>query len=546
MKRILLYILFLLSLSGSLGASGDSAGSDQHLAPSAMRTAESHKGFSFNEEGLPIYGSQLFQGDFRDLSFSGFNPHYQVSVGDVVQVMIWGAMENSLELTVDPQGNIFIPRVGPVQVQGVRNDELNNMITNRVSDVYSDNIEVYANLRSSQTVKVFVSGFVRKPGLYQGFSSDSVLYYLDQAGGVDPERGSYREISIIRQNEVRQTVNLYDFLQKGVLPIIQFQDGDVILVEARGNVVPVIGNVTNPALFEFSGEKVSLAGILHYAAPNPDATTVTVRRYARGDKSTLVRTLDELDGVMLRPGDQVRVSGRHVSRNILINFTGEHEGPGYQVLSQGASFRDAVELIVPSSYSDMEALHLYRESVAQRQKELLNQSLDNLERSIVGATSSLLEEAQLRRIEAEIVQGFIERARDVQPRGQILFESLDRAMDLTLRDGDTIYVPSRNELVNVHGEVKYPNTQTFREGERLSSYIERAGGFTENADERDIIIIRTNGFVETVGRGRRATLNPGDEIIVMPKPDEKRFLFAREITTIIYQVALSARVVLGL
>ncbi|MCH8474839.1 MAG: SLBB domain-containing protein [Opitutales bacterium] len=545
MKRTPFYILLFI-LTGNLWASEDSESSNRNATPSTDRMERPYQAFSLNAEGLPIYGSQLFQGDFRDLSFSGFNPHYQVSVGDIVQVMIWGAMESSLELTVDPQGNIFIPRVGPVKVQGVRNDELNNMISNRVSEVYSDNIEVYANLRSSQTVKVFVSGFVQKPGLYQGFSSDSVLYYLDQAGGVDPERGSYREISIIRQNEVRKQVNLYDFLQKGVLPITQFQDGDVILVEARGNVVPVIGNVTNSALFEFSGEDVPLSRILQYAAPNPDATAVTVRRYARGNQSTLVRSLDELEGVMLRPGDQVRVSGRHVSKNILINFTGEHEGPGYQVLPKGARFREAVDLIVSSAYSDMESLHLYRESVAKRQKELLEQSLDNLERSIVGATSSLMEEAQLRRIEAEIVQGFIERARNVEPRGQILFESLDRAMDLTLRDGDTIYIPSKNELVNIHGEVKYPNTQTFRDGERVSHYIERAGGFTENADERDIIIIRTNGFIDTVGRGRRATLNPGDEIIVMPKPDEKRFLFAREISTIIYQVALSARVVIGL
>jgi protein involved in polysaccharide export with SLBB domain len=246
------------------------------------------KRFAFDEDGLAIFGSQLFQGEFSDLSFSGFNPNYQIGVGDQIQIMIWGAMDTTLELSVDAKGNIFIPKVGPVPLLGVRNEDINSIVSIRIQEVYKDNIESYANLRSTQTVKVFVSGFVEKPGLYQGFASDSVLYFIDQSGGVDAMRGSYRSISLVRNKQTVSSVNLYDFLKDGSLPLSQFRDGDVILVGPRGHSIKVTGEVINSALFEFEGNDIPLSEVLELASPNHEASSVSIRRVQNGVSSAQV------------------------------------------------------------------------------------------------------------------------------------------------------------------------------------------------------------------------------------------------------------------
>ena len=515
---------------------------------SPEKERDSRNQFRFSDEGLIIYGSQLFQGDFGDLSFSGFNPNYQIGVGDKIQLKIWGSVEAQKTLQVDARGNIFIPRIGPVQVLGVRNGRLDEVIQSHIESVYSDNVESYAHLLSTQTAKVFVSGYVNKPGLYEGFSSDSPLYFLDRAGGVDSQRGGYLEIKIKRGKEQLATLNLYDFLREGHLPSTHFRDGDVILVGPRNHTVAVIGRVLNPARFEFEGKRVNLQKMLKLAKPEADATSATVRRAKKGDSETFVIPLEQADTFELQAGDRISVNSRNIERNLLIKISGEHLGTERIILPNDATFSQAIEKIEPSSLSNMEAIQIFRESVAARQKELLKQSLDNLERKVLSARSSSLEEAKLRKAESETILDFIDRAREAEPKGQIILESIEAASDMRLENNDIINIPKKKDIVAVNGEVMFPNTQTFREDENIDEYIERAGGFTEMALTDKAIIIRPNGLVETVDirSWRSPNIGPGDEILILPELDKKNMLFAKEITSIIYQLALGARVFVGI
>lgn len=558
-RATLVFCMLLMQLTGAHSTSQQSIAADT-TAVDAVRADANFpngnqgglngdlpaSGFSYTADGFPIFGSQLFQGDFKDLSFRGFNPNYQIGIGDEIQVMIWGAMDDALKLTVDAQGNIFLPRVGPVPVLGVRNADLIELVNKRIRRVYRENVDAYANLLSTQAVKVFVSGFVRKPGLYEGFASDSVLYYLDRAGGIDPERGSYLRISLLRHNERIAEVNLYDFLENGTLPITQFRDGDVVLVGPIGNTVIINGEVSNPGRFEFLGPKVNAGKLMTLASPSANATNLSIRRNQRGASQALVYSLEELDHIDLEPRDRIQVSSRHAPETILVSITGEHRGVEDIVLPHGALLADAISLIEPTNRSNLQALQLFRESVAERQKQLLIQALDNLERSVLNARSSSLEEAQLRLAESEMILNFVERARAVEPKGQVLLESLASADRVHLEDGDIIFVPSRSSLVTVYGEVNFPNTQTHRNRESITNYVERAGGFSPNANKNEIIVIRANGTIDNVGSGRRETIEPGDEIIVLPRPDSKNLQLAKDISTILYQLAISARVVIGL
>ena len=559
------YLLFLNALVGAQLASG--LGAIEHTMPDEAQSHSEQQslqrqlnedsaaidvkdgGFSayeLTEDGLPIFGSQLFQGDFADLSFGGFNPDYQIALGDQIQVLIWGAMSEELKLRVDAKGNVFIPRVGPVHVQGVRNGDLNQVIQRKIEQVYKENVESYASLSSTQTVKVFVSGFVNKPGLYQGFASDSVLYYLDRAGGVDSKRGSYLQVSVVRGDQVIKEIDLYRFLESGRMPLTQFRDGDVILIKARGHTATVTGNVINSGRFEFAGDEVALTRILNLASPNSQATSVSVRRVRGGDSSVRVHSLTQLDGVNVLPGDVINVTSRGVSANVLVAFSGEHAGLENQVFPIGTTLAEVIDSIAPTSLSNLDAVQVFRRSVAERQSELIHQSLNSLERQVLTASSVSLEEAQLRQVEAETIFAFIQRARQIEPKGQIIMDGLEDAKQLYIEDGDIVHIPAKSNLVTVYGEVKYPNTQIHRPDDSVKTYLSRAGGFTENANYKELVLVRPNGLVRSIGKGRGYDPEPGDEIIVLASVDSKKLMFAKEISTIIYQIALGARVVVGL
>lgn len=236
----LLLAVTLLASAGAVSAQALSTGEARKLAStsSKLETTVTNKaapvvtpeatpappeqgsGFRSVPLDLPpqtVLGEQLFLGNFARQTFAGFNPDYRIGVGDSITLQMWGAYEFSQTLVVDAQGNLFVPQVGPVRVLGAANAELNDVVRDAVKRVFQNNVNVYANLEVSQPVKVFVTGFVRRPGLYNGLSSDSLLTYLDKAGGVDPSRGSFLDIRLLRNGKVRQMVNLYDFLFQGRL-----------------------------------------------------------------------------------------------------------------------------------------------------------------------------------------------------------------------------------------------------------------------------------------------------------------------------------------
>jgi protein involved in polysaccharide export with SLBB domain len=112
---------------------------------------------------------------------------------------------------VDAQGNVFLPNVGPIPVAGTKNAELTAKMRAGLGRVYARNFEVYTNLLTAKPVAVFVTGGVKRPGRYAGVPSDSALFFLEQAGGIDPRLGSYRNISVLRAGQKLAELDLYDF-----------------------------------------------------------------------------------------------------------------------------------------------------------------------------------------------------------------------------------------------------------------------------------------------------------------------------------------------
>ena len=173
---------------------------------------------------------------------------------------------------------------------------------------------------------------------------------------------------------------------------------------------------------------------------------------------------------------------------------------------------------------------------------MLDASLRNLETYALTARSATSEEANLRTREAELILKFIERARMVQPKGQVLLAQREEAGNTLLEDGDVIKVPEQSNLVLVSGEVILPNALVYDPRAGVEDYIRRSGGYTQGANEARVLVLRQDGSVVENTR----QLMPGDEILVMPKIQTKSIEIARGLTQILYQIAIAAKVALDL
>ncbi|MGP9632680.1 polysaccharide biosynthesis/export family protein [Halomonas sp. AOP43-A1-21] len=497
-----------------------------------------------NPDALPPFGANLFTGGFRGAMGDGLNSDYQVKPGDQVTVRAWGAFEFDRVLPVDAQGNIFIPGSGPLNIEGQNSQQVDNSVRRAITSVYPDNVEVYTNLQGVQPVAVFVTGYVDSPGRYAGTPNDSLLYFLDQAGGIDQDLGSYRQIRVMRNERSVATVDLYDFLINGTIARPQFQDGDTIVVEERGPAIAVGGDVHREHRYELLGNQLSGAELVNLARLKSGVSHVLLRGNRESGPIAQYFPIDMFYGQTIRSGDEVMFSADQRSETIVVEVEGSYYGPSRYALPRNARLSELLDAIaVPERMTAVESISLQRESVKEQQQQSMEDSLRRLETTYLSAPSSTNEEAQVRAQEAELIQNFVARARGLEPSGRMVVAYDGRISDIRLQDGDIITIPEISDSMLISGEVLVPQAAVYRPGMNVIDYIESAGGFTNRADEDHILIVRQNGAVENA---RKVNLRPGDEILVMPAAPTHNLQLAATLTQILYQVAVATRVAVDL
>jgi len=468
-----------------------------------------------------------------------------IAPGDHVAVNVWGAVPFNEVLVVDSQGNIFLPEIGPIRLAGVRNAELTETVRNGMKRVYARNVDVYTNLLTAKPVAVFVTGGVLRPGRYAGIPSDSALFFLDQAGGIDPKLGSYRSISILRGGQSIAEIDLYDFILKGLLPTVQFQEGDTILVHQRGPVAALTGNVATPATIEFKAGELSGKEALAVIPGAATATEVTVQGIRRGVPISQTLSRAAFSTFEVQDGDVITMRDDGRADTILVHLEGEYRGPSVLSVRRGSRLVDVLNYIpVVPGLANTSAVHLKRASVAKTQKDAIEDSLFRLERSALLALSNSRGEADIRVKEAGLTQRFVERARLIQPLGRVVTRSGGQQTNLVLENDDIIVIPTRSTIVHVEGEVWMSQAVMFEKDLTAEEYIEAAGGYTDRADSGKVIIVHDDASVTIADPD--VVVQPGDEILVPPRVDSKVVQNVLDVTQIIYQIAIAAAVVLAL
>ena len=494
---------------------------------------------------LQPFASNLFEGRFASTFSDTASNDYVLAPGDRIVIRVWGVRAYDDVLVVDQQGNIFIPEVGPVHVGGLTNSQLLSTVRGAISRVYTNNVQVYVNLQSAQPVAVYVTGFVNHPGRYAGGSVDSVLSFVDRAGGIDPARGSYRHIEIIRGGKSIAKLDLYLFAFQGKVPQLRLKNGDVILVNEKGVSVSAYGLLREEAQYEFSKPAAAKgSGLIELASPLKNVSHVSVTGTRNKAPFNKYFTVEAFKDFKLADGDIVEFVADKPGETIMATVTGAITGASRYPVKKTVKLRDLLRQVeVEPELAATDAVYLRRKSVARDQKAVIQDSLHRLEKAALTATSATPEEATVRVEEAKLIQDFVKRASLLEPDGVIVVSRGGQVNDIWLEDGDEIVIPQKSNVVQITGEVVMPKSIAFEEGMSLDDYLAAAGGVSDRGDEKHILVAKQNG---EVGLAEHLGINAGDRILVLPKVDVKSMLLAKDLMTIIYQIAVATKVAVDL
>lgn len=341
---------------------------------------------------LNMFGQSLFRNvpsTFAPVDRIPVTPDYLIGPGDELLVRAWGQIDVNYRAIVDRTGAIYLPKIGPISVAGVRYDQLNTYLKSEISRVFK-NFELDVTLGRLRAVQVFVVGQVRRPGSYTVSSLSTLVNALFASGGPS-KRGSMRRILLRREGKDVTSFDLYDLIAFGdKTKDVQLLSGDVILVPPVGRLVALSGSVNVPGIYELK-EHETLGDVLGYAG----GFTTT----ASGQKTFIdriddrqVRHTAELDlssaglKTELRDGDIIRVL--HISPKFdnAITLRGNVAVPGRYPWREGMRVKDLIpsrDALVTQEFwklqnklaVDLESLTFKsREDIEDLQRELENRS----------------------------------------------------------------------------------------------------------------------------------------------------------------------------
>jgi polysaccharide export outer membrane protein len=157
---------------------------------------------------------------------------YTIGPGDTLEISVWRDESLSREVIVPPDGIISFPLIGDVNVIGKTVANLRNTVTTHLSD-YIPDATVTVILKTFNSLRAYVIGKVRNPGMYPISLDTNVMQVLSMAGGLNPY-ASESNIHILRRikgSSIKIPFNYSDVLKgRNLKQNVTLQRGDVVVV----------------------------------------------------------------------------------------------------------------------------------------------------------------------------------------------------------------------------------------------------------------------------------------------------------------------------
>ena len=259
--------------------------------------------------------------------------NYRLGPGDVVNVDIWGASQESVTETISPDGTITIEGIGVIQLGGLSVSQAKQRLRQTIGPRYQGS-SIDLTLGQTRTITVSVTGEVKMPGTYTMSAFATVYNALYMAGGPN-DIGTLRNIKVFRGGRQISSVDVYAFLLNGQLTgDVRLQDNDIITVGPYESLVCITGKVKRPMYYEMKKTE-SAATLLRYAGGfTGDAYTQAIRVNRKAGTQYSVFSVGEFDmnDFKVMDEDSVTVDSTIVRYQNMVQVIGAVFRPGmYQV-----------------------------------------------------------------------------------------------------------------------------------------------------------------------------------------------------------------------
>ncbi len=411
---------------------------------------------------LKPFGFDLFETFYKDAAVPtdvADIDYYILGPGDNLLIYLWGKVEKEYDLTIDRQGNVFVPKVGEIAAWGMTLKDFESNVKSKLSKVYTD-FQISVSLGKIRSIRVYLTGEVKKPGAYTASSLTTLFNALYLAGG-PTERGSLRNVKLIKNGKSSKVVDLYKFLLEGDSQgDIRLSSGDAVFVPVSGPRVSITGEIKRPAIYELiGGEKV---GDLLEMAGGPTAIAFTDRvklnRLSPDNERIIIdlnmnpNNQNDIDNIVLQDGDILTLYPKY--EEIL------------KVVSVGGMVKN------PQQFERSDSTTL----------------LELVKRCELIPTGVYYERANLFR-------RYPDRTQEIIPIN--LYDLLAGKINIPLQDRDSLHIYSisavkRRQYIYIDGEVKYPGEYPYYEKMSIIDLIFLAGDLEKNAYRLNVELARTD------------------------------------------------------
>ena len=481
-------------------------------------------------EDLILFGSNFFntfQTSFMPINEPNPEPSYVLDIGDVLKIQLVGQMDFIDNFPVGGDGSINLEDIGKVVVAGLSLSEASDLIKSKVNNAMFGT-EAFISLSSIRDVNILVTGNAKNPGIYTLTGNSNILQALSVAGGVS-EYGSYREINLIRKNEIIETLDVYDLLIDGNYNLKKrLRSGDVIFVESRKNIVSIDGAVKRPAKYEITDDQF-LNDVLRYAnglKQSADIQNISLERLLDGTmRSIPIANKKQFDDISPADGDMIYIREFPFRE---AKIFGAVKKPGTYVMASGDTLAD---LIDKAGGYNVNAYPFGAVYLNDNAKEINKRSQELLYKEFLDNIIAISQRNISQNLDLMPIVSLTEEIKDADPVGRIVVDLIDEnSSDLILvSEGDELFIPEMNNNVYVYGEISVEGAVMFSPNQSVEFFVEKSGGYKQFADTESIYILHPNGESQSYTKKRNifeasplssSEIYPGSIIFVPRKLDE--------------------------
>ena len=533
-----------------------------------------------------LFGYGYFKNDISFFDNIPTPADYRLGPGDEIIISLWGQTNSRENFIINKNGMIYYENIGFINLSNETLQSAELIIQEELSRIYStlkdavNPTDLMLELGQLKSMNIYFSGHIESPGINLVHPFSDIFSAIIQAGGIR-ESGSLRNIQLIRNGLVIETIDFYAFFMEGKnnFSNTKIIDGDVIHIPDVARRVLINGQVNRQGFYELV-EGESVKNLIKYASgfTSEASSSITIKNIiplenrtsddnARSSQNINVKNFES---IFLNNGDELTVNAIGDVEST-VQVLGRVKNPGeYSAINSSLkdildiaggfndpifrkSIRDDKIAIIrkdDSQFYGLEFTISYSESanfkVKPEDKIFVYEDPDyntllsiSIEGEVNKRGSFQLKKGMTVEDAIDLAEGFSPLANKngiivsevftfINNNGEEFEETIqvnDASLDFELTNGSIINVLPLENVVSVEGNVYDPGLIVHSGSKSVKKYINLAGGPKPNSLLNKIYVKRANGRIKKVSllRGLGVNVRPGDTIFVPIDPDPQDF-----------------------